>query len=238
MRIRRHAELAEELLPWRTAISDQTRFQEDFGEDLASGEVLDQNQLNYIDYFRRWHDMGLNEKGLYKQRHPVTEWATFPEGPNGPKVMSTGSVVRQAIPEHIDRKWKNDAMQAVEDSGWQGLTLHDRPGDAPQHGYMVSIPGHEEHHPMDELSGETLGDYGDRKRDIINEDGNYQGGWAESRDWYNDVSRNYNDLWHADKAAFQGDQLALYDIDRDRSFDTDEAGWMTGAPWIVGGKDL
>ena len=49
-----------------------------------------------------------------------------------------------------------------------------------------------------------------------------------------DVSRNYDDLWGAVKDAYQGDQLALYDIDRNKTGETDEAGWMTGAPWMVG----
>jgi hypothetical protein len=28
--------------------------------------------------------------------------------------------------------------------------------------------------------------------------------------------------------------LALYNIDRNKTGETDEAGWMTGAPWMVG----
>ena len=31
--------------------------------------------------------------------------------------------------------------------------------------------------------------------------------------------------------------LALYNIDRNKTGDTDEAGWMTGAPWMVGRRD-
>lgn len=146
---------------------------------------------------------------------------------------------RTAIPEHLDRKWKNDTMDAVlrsapDESGQHGLTQRDHPGDGPQHGYMVSLPGHEEHHPMADVSGQTLGDYGERNRDVINEPGNQQGGWEQGRDWYNDVSKNYGDLFHADKDAFTGNQQALYDLDRERNVDTGEAGWMTGAPWITG----
>lgn len=150
---------------------------------------------------------------------------------------------RTATPEHLDRKWKNDVMDAVmrsapDNSGQHGITFRDHPGDGPTTGYMVSLPkseGHEQHHPMDELSGKTLGDYGDRERKVINRDPrNSQGGWEQDRDWYNDVSRNYGDLWHADKDAYQGEQKAIYDLDRNRSVDTDEGGWMTGAPWITG----
>jgi hypothetical protein len=32
-------------------------------------------------------------------------------------------------------------------------------------------------------------------------------------------------------------RLALYNIDRNKTGDTDEAGWMTGAPWMVGRRD-
>jgi len=31
--------------------------------------------------------------------------------------------------------------------------------------------------------------------------------------------------------------LALYNIDRNKTGETDEARWMTGAPWIVGRRD-
>jgi len=32
-------------------------------------------------------------------------------------------------------------------------------------------------------------------------------------------------------------RLALYNIDRNKTGDTDEAGWMTGAPWMVERRD-
>ena len=32
-------------------------------------------------------------------------------------------------------------------------------------------------------------------------------------------------------------RLALYNIDRNKTGDTDEAGRMTGAPWMVGRRD-
>ena len=32
-------------------------------------------------------------------------------------------------------------------------------------------------------------------------------------------------------------RLALYNIDRNKTRDTDAAGWMTGAPWMTGRRD-
>ena len=32
-------------------------------------------------------------------------------------------------------------------------------------------------------------------------------------------------------------RLALYNIDRNKTGDTEEAGWMTGAPWMTGSRD-
>lgn len=52
----------------RRAISDQTRFQQDFAEDQLSGEPLDEQQLRLIDYFRRFDDMTSNSRGEYTPR--------------------------------------------------------------------------------------------------------------------------------------------------------------------------
>jgi hypothetical protein len=59
---------AYQLPSWHKAYSDQTRFQEDFVEDLRSGEPLDANQLSFIDYLNRWEDIRRNEKGQYTPR--------------------------------------------------------------------------------------------------------------------------------------------------------------------------
>jgi hypothetical protein len=52
----------------RRAYSDHTRFQRDFGEDMKSGEPMDEQQLRFIDYLRRFHDMKDNATGDYHPR--------------------------------------------------------------------------------------------------------------------------------------------------------------------------
>lgn len=149
---------------------------------------------------------------------------------------------RRAISEHPSREFLHKLMQHIEDNGWQGVTLKEHPGDAPKSGYMVSLRGREQNFPIDELSGQKLLDYIKDNHELINSDPeNYLGGWLESNRWYNDVShRHHRDkgLLPAATDAFRNDQLALYDLDNDQAIDTDEAGWMTGAPWKVGHYDL
>jgi len=149
---------------------------------------------------------------------------------------------RQAIAEHPSRQFIHKLMQHIEDNGWHGVTLKEHPGDAPKSGYMVSLKGREQNFPIDELSGQKLLDYIKENHELINSDPeNYLGGWLESNKWYNDVSHHHHrdkGLFPAATDAFRNDQLALYDLDNDQGIDTEEAGWMTGAPWKVGHYDF
>lgn len=52
----------------KAAYSDQTRFQQDFAEDLKSGEPLDEQQKRFIEYLRRFDDMVSNARGEYTPR--------------------------------------------------------------------------------------------------------------------------------------------------------------------------
>lgn len=148
------------------------------------------------------------------------------------------SLRRRAVPEHPSRKYLDDLMKHIEGNDWGGMTIKEMPGDGPTSGYMVSLHGREEKIPLDELSGQHLLDYMHRHHDDINSDPeNYLGGWRDGQNWYSDVSHHHSrdkGLFPAARDAFQNRQLALYDIDNDRGIGTDEAGWMTGAPWIVG----
>lgn len=145
---------------------------------------------------------------------------------------------RHAVPEHPSRKYLDDLMRHIEENGWGGMTVKEHPGDAPGSGYMVSLKGTEHKIPLDELSGSALKEFLEKHHDLINaHPEHYMGGWQEGRDWYNDVSRRHDQdkgLVPAARDAFQNDQLALYDLGNDKVIDTDEAGWMTGAPWKVG----
>lgn len=146
--------------------------------------------------------------------------------------------VRLAVPEHPSRQYLHKLMEHIEENGWGGMTIKEVPGDGPKSGYMVSLKGTENKIPLDELSGKSLKEFMEKWHDTINADPeHYMGGWQEGRNWYNDVSRRHDEnkgLFPAAKDAFQNDQLALYDAGNDKVIGTDEAGWMTGAPWIVG----
>lgn len=148
------------------------------------------------------------------------------------------SLRRRAVPEHPSRKYLDDLMKHIEGNDWGGMTIKEVPGDGPTSGYMVSLHGREEKIPLDDLSGQHLLDYLHKHHDDINSDPeNYLGGWRDGQNWYSDVSHRHprdKGLFPAARDAFQNQQLALYDIDNDRGIGTDEAGWMTGAPWIVG----
>lgn len=147
---------------------------------------------------------------------------------------------RVAVPQHPDRQWLDKLMQHIEDNGWAGMTIKENPGDGPSSGYMVSLKGMEDSFPLDDLSGQKLKEYIQKHHPDINADPEtYFGGWQEGNRWYNDVSQRHDHdrgLWPAATDAYRNDQLALYDIDNDRAIDTEEAGWMTGAPWITGGR--
>lgn len=151
------------------------------------------------------------------------------------------ALYRQAVPEHPSRKWLHDLMDHIEGNGWGGMTIKDNPGDAPGSGYMVSLKGKEQNFPINDLSGKKMLDYIRENHDVINSDpSHYLGGWLEANRWYNDVSHHHNrdkGLLPAATDAFKNNQLALYDLDNDKAIDTEEAGWMTGAPWKVGHHD-
>lgn len=207
MRIRRHAELAESLLPWRTAISDHTRFQEDFGEDLASGEVLDQAQLNYIDYFRRWHDMQLNEKGLYRQRNPVTEWVARPEGPDGPTVITVGGIKDNSYPP----EWQSRAEELARDTG--GFTIVDDPnlpGDAPSSGYQVAIPGYD---TTEVSTGPGWAEWARENNELLSGPTVGMGTWRNSEDglYYTEPSETIDDYDDAARSTVERDQWSMWD---------------------------
>ncbi len=154
------------------------------------------------------------------------------------------AIMRSAMPApegHLDDNFKQRLMQMINDPDeGGGFTLRNYPGDSQNDEYLVGLPraeGHEEKIPLDKMNADSNAEYLDRKWDVIHEHPDHRGGgWAHGKDWYNDVSRRYPDLNAAGKAAFTGDQEALWDNTRKKEWDTEEAGWATGAPWRVGGN--
>jgi hypothetical protein len=233
MSAREYAELLEPFQ--RHAISDPTQFQQDFGQDLLSGEMMDEQQLRYMDYYRRWHDMGLNEKGQYQQRTQPNQWATFPEGPQGPKVMVDAGRTAVADP---DAQWGADAMRSITNQEYPGITVHDNVGDAPGSGYMVSRPGYEQDQSYSRLQPQDIRDYVTKNQDVLAHPDNYYGGWEEDGRWYHDISRNITDPEEATLDAIDGGQQAVYDLNQDKPVWTHEMLDQIRSPGIAPGLML
>jgi hypothetical protein len=118
-----------------------------------------------------------------------------------------------------------------------GFTLHDHVGDGPTSGYMVSMDKNtEDSRPMDELTPEVVQGFADKHANALAQSGNYLGGWLDGGRFYLDISSHIPDLNRATNSAVRNKQLGIYDLNHGRTLDTDEAGWMTGAPGVVGKK--
>lgn len=119
-----------------------------------------------------------------------------------------------------------------------GFTLHDHVGDGPTSGYMVSLNKNTEHAmPMNQLTPKLVGDYVQKNASHLQDPNSYLGGWLDKGNFYLDVSHHVPDLYHATKSALGAKQLGIYDLNHGRTIDTDEAGWMTGNPQVVGSRD-
>lgn len=216
--------------------------------ELPNGEGVESSSSDGVEYGsgardvqsfpQQWHLPGSGEFDSGAASKAMESMTTPSDAGSTQALNNKTSRHRHAVPEHPSRKWLDDLMAHIEDNGWYGMTIKNAPGDAPTSGYMVSLPGHEESFPLDDLSGQKLLDYIHDNYELINSDpDHYLGGWLEANRWYSDVSRHHDrakGLFPAATDAFRNDQLALYDIDNDQGIDTEEAGWMTGAPWKTG----
>lgn len=117
-----------------------------------------------------------------------------------------------------------------------GFTLHDHIGDAPTTGYMVSLDkSTEDSLPISELTPEYVQAFADKHADKLKVPGNYFGGWLNSDGrFYLDISSHTPDLNQATKGAFGNKQLGIYDLTNGKTITTEDAGWRTGYPGIVG----
>jgi hypothetical protein len=172
----------------RWAYADQTRFQQDFGEDFKSGEPLDEQQLRFIDYLRRFHDMKGNATNDYHPR----------------PTLNTAGIQDNTYPP----EWKAKAEQLARDSG--GFSIHDDPnfpGDGPSSGYQVAIPGHER---TDISTGEGWAGYAHDNQDILK--GNSLGTWRGEDDlYYTEPSETIGDYDDAARATVDRNQWSMWD---------------------------
>ena len=108
-----------------------------------------------------------------------------------------------------------------------GYTADLKTGEEPKTGSMVSIPGNEVPVPMDKFSEQNVREFvTPQRREILSQPDMHLGTWRSSDDpklgdaAYLDISRRFPDTGAgaqgARKAAMEGSQWALYNIDRNK----------------------
>jgi len=120
-----------------------------------------------------------------------------------------------------------DAIRSIHNQEYPGITVHENVGDAPTHGYMVSLPDYEQVQSYSRLTPRDIRDYITKHQDVLEQPGNFYGGWEEDDPqgrprWYHDVSRNIEDPWEAAEAAQGGHQKAVYDLNTNEVRNTPE----------------
>lgn len=107
-----------------------------------------------------------------------------------------------------------------------GYTVNPNTGEEPKTGTMVSIPGHEVPVPMEKFSEKDVADFvTPERKEVFKQPEMHLGTWRSKDDpdigdaAYLDISKRYENTPAgnvlARKAAMEGSQWALYNIDRD-----------------------
>ena len=135
----------------------------------------------------------------------------------------------------MDQQWGNDVMNSAKQGGF---TLHDHVGDGPTDGYMVSLDKQTEYkRPISELTPDDVRNFVTKHSAELTKPNNYLGGWLDGGQFYLDISSHIPDLNRATSEAVRSHQLGIYDLAHGRTINTDEAGWLTGNPGIVGSRN-
>lgn len=106
-------------------------------------------------------------------------------------------------------------MQEITDNG--GVSFRPETDVRPTSGYVVSVSGFNEKVDEDTFSEKVLEDYIGRVGRIVNDIPSlYIGVWNHSGRVFMDLSANYTDLESAIRAGLVGNQMAIYDVIRNR----------------------
>jgi hypothetical protein len=119
---------------------------------------------------------------------------------------------------------KYNPEEVVEKTKDQGFTVQPDTGDVPTSGTMVSIPGHEQPVPIDELTSQKVESFVENpsRSHLFSNPSMYLGTWRSSDYGFDagvlDVSKNFKDTpegsRQARSAAMSGDQWAIWNLDR------------------------
>lgn len=127
-----------------------------------------------------------------------------------------------AVKAAITDEEANGLLGEFRDNG--GFTFRDHPGDGPTNGFMVSLPNTERTSPADAHSADEIKNFHNDYRPVIDADpANHHGDWNADGLAYQDVSRNIKNPWEAAETGHNDDQLAIYDLNQDKSIDTPDA---------------
>ena len=141
----------------------------------------------------------------------LMDWAMYTQG--GPKPAGQRHHLFANTALLDDPVWVQSVADAIRGGGF---TFHDRPGDGPHSGYMVSThPDREEIIPLDEMSPEDVAKFKENNVDLFQgHPENYLGGWAnqENQKFYLDVPQHDPRAWGAVDTALDNDELAIYDL--------------------------
>lgn len=112
-------------------------------------------------------------------------------------------------------EWTRDVMHALTAKGEAGFTVHDKMGDAPRSGFMVSMdPHNEEKIPLSDLrhNPDWVGDYFDRHASELRNPDTYIGAWVWQGMAFLDVSVHTNSADEARRLCLRYNQKGYYDL--------------------------
>ena len=153
----------------------------------------------------------------------LMDWAEYTQGGPKPAGLRNHFFANTALLD--DPVWVQSVADAIKGGGF---TFHDRPGDGPHAGYMVSThPDREEIIPLDEMSPEDVAKFKENNVDLFQgHPENYLGGWAnqDNQKFYLDVPQHDPRLWGAVDTALDNDELAIYDLGHNWDLPTEDDG--------------
>lgn len=115
-----------------------------------------------------------------------------------------------------------------------GFSFNPHTGKSPTKRYMVSIGENKGAtnavHDLGKLKPSDLAAHRQKVDSLLTDPENFQGGWHDPADHkvYLDVSRQYDDLGEAGKAAVAGHQIAIFDNKTFNSIPTEDIGKVIG----------
>ncbi|HZE15266.1 MAG TPA: hypothetical protein VE197_05880 [Mycobacterium sp.] len=110
---------------------------------------------------------------------------------------------------NMDDRWIGEVINAARRGGF---SLHDRIGDAPRSGYMVSVTSQNIKH-ISHINADHFRNFVMHHRHLLADPSNYLGGWLDNDgSLYTDISSHKPDFHVAVAKARDNDQLAIYDL--------------------------